>query len=504
MCGILLVKSSTPISKQRHLAAFERIQSRGPDFSRYVVNDHVFAGQSVLHITGNRNYYNQSLQQNFLAYNGEIYNYREFGPFENDIEFVDYAANTDLKLFKQAWGPWAWGLTDGENLVYASDPQGEKCLYQYNDGNILIVSSEVAAILEYIDPVKIRQNYSTRHWCMPEDTPWHGISKIQPGHLYVNGDLTEKLDSIFDWVRPTTYKSLDHAQEEFDYLWDKTLRTMTPNCNAGLCYSGGIDSNIILKNIPGLTLYSTNMTGKDPIVDCIQDFLTDTEQHQLHVIHVDEMEWAQAFESVLQRTQMPVQSWSFVGQWIINSQCQERVLFTGVGADELFGGYSIYSKLNFQTDQPTSPYSQGANNQLWVDCLNAYDGHAGQAQLLMDFIYQVSGCDARGIDVIAGAWGIEARNPFMARPIVEFALGLPFFHKVSDYPKPILIDQFTRRWSPNLIKQKKGFSGHCNDSLPYLNLNIDRSGTRDQIWHQAVIESFYSNPMLPKYQTTLE
>jgi asparagine synthase (glutamine-hydrolysing) len=34
-----------------------------------------------------------------------------------------------------------------------------------------------------------------------------------------------------------------------------------------------------------------------------------------------------------------VQSWSFVGQWIVSEQCKQRVLFTGVGADELFGGY---------------------------------------------------------------------------------------------------------------------------------------------------------------------
>jgi asparagine synthetase B (glutamine-hydrolysing) len=51
---------------------------------------------------------------------------------------------------------------------------------------------------------------------------------------------------------------------------------MTPTCPAALTYSGGLDSSIILSHIDNLELYTTNMTGKDPIVDHIR-FLTDDE-----------------------------------------------------------------------------------------------------------------------------------------------------------------------------------------------------------------------------------
>jgi asparagine synthetase B (glutamine-hydrolysing) len=62
---------------------------------------------------------------------------------------------------------------------------------------------------------------------------------------------------------------------------------------------------------------------------------------------VDKQQWATAFKEVIACTQMPVQSWSFVGQWIISQQCKERVLFTGVGSDELFGGYNVYQTLDY-------------------------------------------------------------------------------------------------------------------------------------------------------------
>jgi asparagine synthetase B (glutamine-hydrolysing) len=149
MCGILLVKSRDQIPVEQHLDAFVKLQSRGPDFCRYDYKNNIFIGQAVLHITGSADYYH-TVHKNFLAYNGEIYNYQQLGNYNNDIEFVDYAVENDLELLAQGWGPWAWAWNDGTTVRYASDPQGERCLYQYHDDNILIVCSEVAPILDYV------------------------------------------------------------------------------------------------------------------------------------------------------------------------------------------------------------------------------------------------------------------------------------------------------------------------------------------------------------------
>ena len=156
MCGILLVQSRDHIPLKQHLATLGKMSPRGPDFSRYKYINNIFVGQTVLHITGDRNYYTD-LHENFLAYNGEIYNYQQLGNYGNDIEFVHDCVENDLDRLPQGWGPWAWAWTDGDIVRYATDPQGERCLYQYQDDDILIVCSEVSPILDYIGTTKVYQ-----------------------------------------------------------------------------------------------------------------------------------------------------------------------------------------------------------------------------------------------------------------------------------------------------------------------------------------------------------
>jgi asparagine synthetase B (glutamine-hydrolysing) len=251
-----------------------------------------------------------------------------------------------------------------------------------------------------------------------------------------------------------------------------------------------------------MELYAVNTVGKDPIVDQVERFLTTDEQSRLHHIVCNEADWARAFWQVVDRTRMPVQSWSFVGQWIISQRCQQRVLFTGVGADELFGGYAVYSQLTFDTAKSSSPYSANGDADLWQQCLSAYDNQAVPATLLMDYLYQVAACDVRGIDVIAGAHGIETRNPFLARPVMQLALGLPTQYRVGTVAKPLIRNLFLKRWDQSHVLPKKGFSGHCNDALPWLGVTIQSSGNRDQDWQQIVLKSFYNNSNQPNNRTS--
>jgi len=493
MCGILLVKSQTEIPLDKHLSAFRILQSRGPDFNRFQYKNNIFIGQTVLHITGTNEYYNKP-PDNFLAYNGEIYNYRELGNYKNDIEFVHHCVENNMMQLNTGWGPWAWTWTDTKTVLYAVDPQGERCLYHYQDSEILIVCSEVAPILKYIDNVKIDLPYKNKLWTMLDQTPWKGITRVQPGQLYQDGKIIQEIDRIFNWIHPTSWNNIDEAYEEFKLIWNQTVNAMIPTCPAALTYSGGLDSSVILNSITGLELYSVNNTGKDPIVERIRDFLTVKEQDKLHELSVDEQQWAVHFKDLINRLRMPVQSWSFVGQWVVAKQCKHRVLFTGLGADELFGGYDIYRQLNYcLSSNSPSPYSNQGDQQLWRQCLDTYDYNVTQATLLMDYIHQVVGCDAQGVDAIAGAHGIEVRNPFLAKPVVTFALNLPHNFKIGNVSKPLIRKMFLERWSQDLILPKKGFTGHANDSLPWLKVEFTPTGNRLLDWQQITRKSFYAS-----------
>ena len=487
MCGILLVRSRDPIPLKKHLEAMKLIESRGPDFSRYRHERGMFIGQTVLHITGDREYYDNS-PQNFLAYNGEIYNYRDLGAYTTDTEFVHECVEQDLGRLKAGWGPWAWAWTDNSTVLYATDPQGERALYQYQDDSILIVSSEVAPILSYINTTKQAQPYATRNWTMLDTTPWAGISRCVPGMLYRDGHPAGAIDSIWSWIQEPQAVTADEAYEEFSSRWRMVMRQMTPACDVALTYSGGLDSSIILSHLPGAYLYTTNMRGKDPIAERVESFLNKGELTRLARFDVDEQDFALAFQACQQRLRMPIQTGSYIGQWLIAALCGQRVIFTGIGADELFGGYAVYQDLKFTADASASPYSSGT--PLWRQCIDVCRGDAEAATLLADYWHQIVGCDARAADVINGAYGIEPRSPFLARPIIELALNLPTELRRG---KPLIKRMFLERWAEAQIHEKKGFTGHCNDALPWMNIQIEPSGDRQQDWQQVLQRSFYAD-----------
>jgi hypothetical protein len=109
----------------------------------------------------------------------------------------------------------------------------------------------------------------------------------------------------------------------------------------------------------------------------------------------------------------------------------------------------------------------------------------------MDYWYQVVGVDAPGLDRLGGAWGKETRNPFMTRAVMKFALNLPWELRVNTVSKPIVRNQFLRRWNNTQILPKMGFAGHANDSLPWMGVDVAVTGDRQQDWKQIAQQTFY-------------
>jgi hypothetical protein len=73
------------------------------------------------------------------------------------------------------------------------------------------------------------------------------------------------------------------------------------------------------------------------------------------------------------------------------------------------------------------------------------------------------------------------------------ALNLPFEFKVGLVSKPLIRQLFLERWPEHMIMPKKGFTGHANDSLPYLPITIKSTSDRLLDWKQIVQKSFYDS-----------
>lgn len=484
MCGIVLVQG--PVDASRVHAGLELLQRRGPDFTVTHQCGPYWLAQSVLHITGSDEFYHSEHPDAFV-FNGEIYNWQQFGTAANDTETAWLAACNNITQFKQFNGPWAWIRATKDHVWYATDPQGEHFLYRYCHDNVVIVASEVAVILAMIDTPPQQCDYVNKGWTLQQHTPWQYIERLEPGQLYMDHVKQCEIDSVWSWIQPSTITDAD-ATQHWQWLWPKVMAEMQPNCDTAISYSGGVDSSIILSQMPRAELVATNMLGKDHIVDRVREFLTTDQQQKLRVIDCDPADFAGAYRELIEHTKMPAQSWSFVGKWLVAQHCSAPVIFTGLAADELFGGYTAYQGLEFTEDRSASPYSQHDHAGLWSRCLDVYHGEAGPATLLMDYWYQIVGCDSPGQHRLSGAWGRETRNPFMHRSIMQFALNLPWHLRQG---KPLLREEFLRHWPADLLFAKQGFTGHANDSLPWMGLEVQCHGNRHQQWQQIATATFW-------------
>lgn len=490
MCGILLIDGVDTIPAERIDAARRYLDRRGPNHARSWHQGSLAVYHSVLHITGDPGYYHQTSDRDFCAFAGEIYNYRQLG-YDSDAWCVHDTVKNRIGRLRKLVGPSSWVYATDSFVCYATDPQGERHLYRYQDELRTIVASEVALIVCLIDVPFEPVPYHNKTWTMLSKTPYHKIEKLDPGRLYINHQHAHYINSIFDWCKPTAYPNLRAAREEFRMVWQSVMQEITPAESCTISFSGGIDSGLLASAMPDADLLAIDMIGKDPNIPVLDQQMSDQQRARLMTIPVSPQNYAQQYRDMISHTRMPAQSWSHVGKWMVAKHAGSRVIFTGAGADELFGGYSVYQNIQYSQDRSHSPYSQDHDQRLWRQCLDAYDQDPRPATLLLDYWYQVIGCDSPGLDRAAGSWSRETRNPFMHPRIMKFALGLPWHLRVGEYTKPVLRALWQDLYPGHQQLPKQGFAGHANDSLPWMGVQISPTGDRHKDWQQIAQQTFY-------------
>ena len=176
MCGILLIFSKKKkLDKKVCTSASKLIKSRGPDhfFENYFLNNRLYISNSILSITGEikkeRGLF-KSKNTNFLiAFNGEIYNWdkiknlnEEFYQFQNDTEVLVnmHEKFAPSEIPKKIDGMFAYCIYDQKKkkIYFASDVQGEKKLFYFNNEDYLIISSTISSILAVLGKEELNLN----------------------------------------------------------------------------------------------------------------------------------------------------------------------------------------------------------------------------------------------------------------------------------------------------------------------------------------------------------
>ena len=539
MCGILVAfaKKGT-LDENSCSRASKKIFSRGPDFnfSRFKLNGKLFLSQTVLSITGNpQNNLNYTTSQSGryeILFNGEIYNFKELQEKSlgnrTNISKTDTETLVNLheengpdKVIESLKGMFAYVVFDSKknNLTIARDIVGEKVLYQYEDESVFIVSSQIGPILEIaqdisIDKDTLREYFFTRHLITRKNTAYKNLKTYLPGSLKTI-ELNEfkvkvnKRYTFSDWFNPDTLKKnmekpLDKLLENTNDIFSENAKTISPEIDYFSVISGGLDSSLVSKYVYENSdlkpkLICLQFPEKDSIASEITNF-NSFFNSRIHIKMVTEDLFGDFIENSYKSICMPLPTHSFISQAILAKEVNDqgsKVLLTGDGGDELFGGYEFYKTLDEYHNLPESNPSiysgvvdigikfnnwdtrnlSDESKDAWNSAIKLFEDFSPneatiQSILMLDSTIQLESVGIRASDTMSMMSSVESRGFFLSQDIVSLALHTPAIYKINNrssnkegVTRPLIKSLFKKNFSPDLLKPKQGFSGFPNESM---------------------------------------
>ncbi len=354
------------------------IRFRGPDESSLVAEEKIafaFRRLSIIDLSGGSQPKESDDGALCGVFNGEIYNYRELK--ETLVgESFETASELEimLKLYRKHGahfismlrGMFAVSFYDRQKntLLLARDPFGIKPLYYRVTDKGITFSSEAKAFLFDPDYQSFRtkdelvQHYFTYQY-MPTKEFSDGLSILPAGHyLLFDGNTgevttTRYFDPMFRPNREKTYEEKKALLRET--LTESVRYHMISDVPVGTFLSSGIDSAVITalssKINPGIKAFTVAFGVKDySEIDDAGAITKHLDVEHIKVIR-DVEDFKAAFEKVVWSLDFPVADPSTVAIYLV---CQEaarhlKVVLSGEGADELFGGYKVYDESRFSS-----------------------------------------------------------------------------------------------------------------------------------------------------------
>ncbi|HYL56782.1 MAG TPA: asparagine synthase (glutamine-hydrolyzing) [Gemmatimonadales bacterium] len=375
MCGIFGAVSLTgdPLKHPDCIAAMAAaLAHRGPDGERIVGHERARLGARRLAImdltTGDQPFQNPD-GSIWMVCNGEIYNaqaLRQEGvragyPFRStgDIETI-------VPLYERL-GPDAVGRLDGmfglaiwddrrQRLILARDRAGEKPLFWVEVAGELRFASEVQALLAYpdqrrrLDP-KATTLYAALGYVPAPLTMLEGIAKIEPAHVLVADRTGVSVHRYWNPALVAGRKSqLDSPAALRRVLLDAVERELMSDVPVGVFTSGGLDSSLLAaaatRVMAGEKIHTYAVKFQERGYD--ESAYAEAVTHDIrtihHVVTADDRALARAFDVVTTSLAEPVGDPAILPTYLLAEAARQhvKVVLSGEGADELFGGYPTY------------------------------------------------------------------------------------------------------------------------------------------------------------------
>ena len=274
-----------------------------------------------------------------IVFNGEIYNYKELRA-ELEAFGISFCTHSDTEVLIntiQQYGEKALDKLRGmfgfavwneqeQSLMLARDFFGIKPVYYAEIDGHFVFASEIKSILAFPGyerkvNQKALEQYLSFQYSPLEETFFRGIYKLMPGHmlLYKNGNY--EIKTYFktklapgQWDRKTNMEQLRNQLAE--NLKDSVEHHMLSDVEVGAFLSGGVDSG----------------------------YLASSSGAKHHVKIISKQEFWDALPDVMYHMDEPLADASAVALYFLSKEAagHVKVVLSGEGADELFGGYNIY------------------------------------------------------------------------------------------------------------------------------------------------------------------
>ena len=369
------------------------LHHRGPDGYGYHAADGIGLAHARLSIidlaTGDQPIHNER-RDVWTVFNGEIFNYVELRAelvaqgrcfyTQSDTEVIVHLYDRYGDRFVEHLnGQFAIALWDARRrrLVLARDRAGIRPLFHARARGRVWFASEIKALLAAVperarlSPIGVVESLGL--WAPADpDTAFEGIASLPPGHLLaIESDGSETLTQYWDWDfpaqgSPCAFASIEQATTQLrELLVDAVRLQLRADVPVGAYLSGGLDSSGIVAIIRGFT-----DTPVRTFSVAFEDAEFDESEHQQAMVRhlgtdhttlrVTRRQIGEAFPRLVRHAETPVLRTAPVPMMLLSASVREhgyKVVLTGEGADEVFGGYDLFKEAKvrrFWARQPGS------------------------------------------------------------------------------------------------------------------------------------------------------